>query len=674
MQNSTPHEPLGFFSLARAGLASALAILLLGATAPPLAAQSDNFNDGNDAGWTHYSITGFYNPAFPGGYCPYGGTTYTFPNDGSGGYAYHLDAAPTIWSVTGTDAYGVMNARGGSYLPTPTYTNRFKMGTDLLAWSTTGRPTMGLMWYVHDIYLGSTDGYCGTFSPNYRNIYISIVANEDQAAYCGRLVDGDITLDSSDRIRMEASSHDGSTFVLTVYNKLEPNTPWGSAIGQDTTYFGVGGSSGYLMFNEDYPADYGASATFDNYVATEPAAGTMPAMVTDVYPPPAGKATALYPTVTVMILDRDTTVNSSDANSFALCLDGVWLPQASLGTDWQIISGVQKPTSQTGPTSFNGATVTYPITNLFAWGSKHTNIIAFKDSAETWRTNTWTWTIAYPYLFASNSLPIGSLSVRGFDVRMAQTTNGGVNLDNSLARARQQLDGLIPVDQRATSIVQVLNWNKNSAYPDNVPGLCPGDNSAPINIAAESCAYLQLTAGPHRFHINTDDRSGVYSGVNLTDTSALWEAPSSTADTTFEFVVEADGLYPIRVLWEETGGSAVLHLWSTNLLTADPEVLINDPSDPTGVVKAWYPVVCKSSASVAGPYTLATTAANVLNTADILGVDCGPVVVGQKVTGGTLTIPISGTMQFYRLDAPRKTTITNITKSGSNVVITYQLL
>ena len=189
---------------------------------------------------------------------------------------------------------------------------------------------------------------------------------------------------------------------------------------------------------------------------------------------------------------------------------------------------------------------------------------------------------------------------------MAQTTNGGVDLANSLDRARQQLDGLIPVDQRATSIVQVLNWNKNSAYPDNVPGLCPGNNAAPINIAAESCAYLQLTAGLHRFHIKTDDRSGVYSGVKFTDSTSLWEAPGSTADTTFEFVVQADGLYPVRLLWEETGGSAVLQLWSVDLNDLT-EVLINDPTDPAGVVKAWYPVVCKSASAVAGPYTVATT-------------------------------------------------------------------
>jgi hypothetical protein len=34
---------------------------------------------------------------------------------------------------------------------------------------------------------------------------------------------------------------------------------------------------------------------------------------------------------------------------------------------------------------------------------------------------------------------------------------------------------------------------------------------------------------------------------------------------------------------------------------------------------------------------------------------------------------MSGATRFYRLDAPRKTKITNVTKSGSNVVISYQV-
>ena len=140
------------------------------------------------------------------------------------------------------------------------------------------------------------------------------------------------------------------------------------------------------------------------------------------------------------------------------------------------------------------------------------------------------------------------------------------------------------------------------ATPANVPGLCPGTY---INIAVETCAYLELTAGIHRFRIETDDRAGIYSGASLGDTNAqvLWENPGSTANSTFEFAVEADGLYPVRCLWEETGGDAHLYLRSVNLDDLS-EVLINDPDNPVGVVKAWYPIVCRASPSVAGPYSV----------------------------------------------------------------------
>jgi hypothetical protein len=418
----------------------------------------------------------------------------------------------------------------------------------------------------------------------------------------------------------------------------------------------------------------GAEATFDNYVAAVPAANTMRATVTDLSPPPAGQTRAFYPTITVGILDRDTFVNTS---SIVLCLDGVWIPNASLTIDSQ----VHKPSNPNAyAEDFGGATVTYPITTLLPWSSKHTNIVAFADDTSTWQTNTWTWTLTYPYLFASNSLPIGSLKVRGFDTRMVQSDNGCADLDNSLGRALQQLaiPPQIPIDRTATSIVQVLNWNKASAPPNNVPGLCTNASSSCgqyRNIAVQSLAYLELSAGLHRFHINTDDRAGLYSGVNLADANAqaMWENPGNTANATFDFVVEAAGLYPVRCIWEETGGGAVLQLWSTNVVAGGDEVLINDPSDPAGVVKAWYPLACLSSLSVAGPYTIDATALNALSTTDIVGADCSPTVVGSMVTGGKFTVPVSGTARFYRLDGPRKTNITKIEKAGSNIEITYQV-
>jgi hypothetical protein len=664
MQTSPP-KPLRPLSLARAGLASALAILLLGATAPRLAAQSDDFNDGNDSGWTHYSITGFYNPAFPGGYCPYGGTTFTFPDDGNGGKAYRIAAGATIYPPTGTDAFGVKNARGGAFRADTAGAFRFVQAADLLAWNPTWNHAMGLLWHAQNIYLGSTDGYCGVYAAAYHNLYISTITDEVPTT-AGRIEDGSVTLDPTHHYRFELNCYNGTLYMLTLFDQSLPNSPWPSVIADSVMY--EGGLAGLFVFEQDYPSTTGADATFDNYTLTVPDGGALPATVTYLYPPDGGKASAFYPTVTAEVLNRDSQV---DTTSILLCIDGNWIPNASLQP---IDTQVHRP-HDSGTKDFAGATVNYTIPTLYAWGSKHTNRVAFVDNNSAWQTNTWTWTSDYPYLFASNSLPLNSLKVRGFDTRMVQSTNGGTTLPNTLARALQQLaiPPQIAIDQTATSIVQVLDWNEVSAPPNNVPGLCAGDYN---NIAVESLAYLELTAGAHRFHINTDDRAGLYSGIGLEDPNAtvVWENPGNTANATFDIVVEADGLYPVRCIWEETGGGAALHLWSTNFVSGGSEVLINDPGDPAGVVKAWYPIVCRSSASVTGPYTIAASAVNALSKADIVGHDCSPTVVGSMVTGGTFTIPIvAGDTRFYRLDGPRAIKITNITKGVSDVVITYEV-
>jgi hypothetical protein len=37
----------------------------------------------------------------------------------------------------------------------------------------------------------------------------------------------------------------------------------------------------------------------------------------------------------------------------------------------------------------------------------------------------------------------------------------------------------------------------------------------------------------------------------------------------------------------------------------------------------------------------------------------------------TITVPVSGSVQYYRITSPTALTISNITLSGANVVITY---
>ena len=110
-----------------------------------------------------------------------------------------------------------------------------------------------------------------------------------------------------------------------------------------------------------------------------------------------------------------------------------------------------------------------------------------------------------------------------------------------------------------------------------------------------------------------------------------------------------------------------------NVAAGGDDVLINDPANPPGVVKAWYPIACRSAGTVTGPYTVDPTAVNVLNTVDLLDAETGLTVIGQMVTGGTFTIPISGATRFYRLDGPRQTRITSVNKTGANLVVQYQV-
>jgi len=122
-------------------------------------------------------------------------------------------------------------------------------------------------------------------------------------------------------------------------------------------------------------------------------------------------------------------------------------------------------------------------------------------------------------------------------------------------------------------------------------------------------------------------------------------------------------------MYEQGQGSAFLVMHSVNL-SDNSETLLNAP----GGVNAFYPLVCRSSTSVAGPYTAdaAANAGNVLTTASTL-CDGAGAALNLTVTGGTLTVPISGPAKFYLLDSPRPTKITGFTKAGSSLVITYEV-
>ena len=629
-----------------------LAPLPLGALllAPPVVqSQTDNFNQGNDALWTHSDLSILGDPRLR--------PTYSFPADATNGHAYRVLVPANPYYPQ----YGP--GRAATYRPQTSYTGRFSLGVDFNAWNDTIDQDFGVLWYLTTPGIGSSSGYSCTYGP-LDHLRVSQITAESPTEI-GRV--NPFHMDPTRRYRLVVSSHDGSTYLAQVFSSADWLNPVASVVTADSTW--SGGLGGLVLYDGTSPSVVGCDATFDNYAASAPAANSLLTTVVDLYPLPGSRAPDLYPTISVGIFDRDTFVNPA---SIVLSMDGAVVDPSLLVVNTPL-NRPQNPGGYQGP--YSGATVAYTLPNLLPYGSRHTNSVAFQDSNSTWQTNTWSWTTAYPFLHATNGLPLGTLGVRGIDARMVQTNNGGVNLDNSLARALKQLaqPPLIPAQLTATSMVQELAWN-TTGTPNNVPGICATPSQV-MNIAVESLMYLELTAGQHRFHVITDDRAGFYSGVNLADPNAtvLWEAPGNTGNTTFDFIVEADGLYPFRAIWEQTGGGAVFNVSAVSLVDGS-ETLLNDPAEPDGVVHAWYPLVCKSAGSLKGPFAADATAVHSPTLVPIACNEGGGTALDQMITGGTFTLPVTGSARFYRLDGPRATRITGVRVSGGQVVVSYQVL
>jgi hypothetical protein len=299
-----------------------------------------------------------------------------------------------------------------------------------------------------------------------------------------------------------------------------------------------------------------------------------------------------------------------------------------------------------------------------------TNTLSYSDGVVT-QSNTWV--NSYTFLVASNSLPFNSMTNRGFDVRMVQIDVPTV-ADNSIIVAELMLSrppGIVPDPELSSppesrswhTNVQTIDWNDNNGTPKYVPGLDGGPSGWGVgpydNIATEIYAYLQLKAGAHRFFVRSDDAMLLRSGRSLEAADATIIA---TRDGTYyvpiDFIVEADGLYPIRSVWQEEGGFAEYHLSSVNPDNA-AERIINDPTgdqnDPL-LVKAFSPTVVSlySSAVPAGPYTL-----------DLTGV--------VNPSAQTVTVPTAGAPKFMKIGSIGPVRITKVAKSGSNAVISYIL-
>jgi hypothetical protein len=365
---------------------------------------------------------------------------------------------------------------------------------------------------------------------------------------------------------------------------------------------------------------------------------TSPVAGASVAPDPNSGGTSSSPATSASIVNRDTTLNTG---TVVLKMNG------------NTVAATVTPTASGADVAWSLSVL--PPTRVI------TNTLVFQDSDGINLTYSWTYT--YPFISAANALPLGTFPLRGWNVRMVQTN--GPTLGNDLFRAEEQLaiPPLIPFEVTTQIVMQVVNWNDAGdgtiATPfgyfpnaDAVPGLPP--DGTHDNIAIEILGYAKLTAGAHRFGALSDDGFQLRSGAGLRDPAATVAGvrDGGTFDGTFDFVVGATGLYPVRCVWYENGGSADFQLFSVDPDNPTGRILLNDPGDPAGVVQVYQPIGLLSASSISGPFT-------------------PPAGALIDPTTQTVTVPLSGSAQFFRMITINPVTLSNIHVVGPNVVFNY---
>lgn len=224
---------------------------------------------------------------------------------------------------------------------------------------------------------------------------------------------------------------------------------------------------------------------------------------------------------------------------------------------------------------------------------------------------------------ADSAVLAASVSDRGFTVRTVQGPDVPP-LANNAVRALRQLNGTlvdeagVPVPNQAVpgtnpggvyftdtvnfekdaaefQIVDISNTELTTIVPELFPGI-PGEGGHTDNFTTEVIAYLELPAGETTFGIsvgtdrtdvNNDDSFLVFAGDNPRSAFASRvaefsrSAPPFVANTHAEsqFTVNAPvaGIYPIRIVYWQTGLGANLTFYTVNNITGERN-LVNDPN------------------------------------------------------------------------------------------------
>jgi len=225
-------------------LAGVTAVLLLASRAA--FAQTDNFDDNNDVGWTRYDPIGSH-PQIPDQ------ATFTVAN---GAYRIQTAASPL------PDTVGP--ARAGAIRTDVNYTD-FYATVDLVDWDETLQQSVGILARIKEPGLGMTDGYVMTYNFRGQDIDITRFTDEDPSG-------GNLALSGEDNLILEKGKKyrlvfwgKGTELGARVYDLANLDTPLVDCVGSDSTY--PNGFCGLLVYDNSSAATMRTDATFDNYFA-----------------------------------------------------------------------------------------------------------------------------------------------------------------------------------------------------------------------------------------------------------------------------------------------------------------------------------------------------------------------------------------------------------------------
>jgi len=231
---------------------SSLALLAIPASAVTIV---DDFNDGDDAGWTRYDPIG---TALGGSFA-----SYSFPNGNS-----YRNQAP------GSPNPALGPSRVGSYRGDINQ-SQFVNTIDIVDWAVGTTQTFGLVSRASSFGPGTTTGYAFTMCDQCDFIQINRITNE---AFSGPTSDPDnsgssfasVAIDPANDYRLVFSGS-GSSLTGEIFDITDLNTALATVTATDATY--QSGNPG-LLAAAFAGTTNATDATFDNFSAAVPEPST----------------------------------------------------------------------------------------------------------------------------------------------------------------------------------------------------------------------------------------------------------------------------------------------------------------------------------------------------------------------------------------------------------------